>query len=48
MTSGMEPGEAVIWKSPNFAPIKWPNLKRQAKLDAEVSIDFTNWQNTMG
>jgi hypothetical protein len=48
MTSSMEAGEAVIWKAPYFAPIKWPNLKRQAKLDAEVSIDFLDWQEAMG
>jgi hypothetical protein len=48
LTSGMDAGEAVVWKAPYFAPIKWPNLKRQAKLDAEVSIDFLDWQNAMG
>ena len=35
-------------ESTAFAPIKWPNLKAQAKLDAEVSIDFRNWQEAVG
>lgn len=47
-TSGMDAGEGIIWKAPNFAAIKWPNLKAQARLDAEVSIDFKNWQRAVG
>jgi hypothetical protein len=57
LTSGMDSGKAIIWKSPHWADIKWPNLKRKPhpkqknktlRLDAEVSIDFTNWQNAVG
>jgi len=48
LTSDMDAGMGVIWKAPHFAPIKWPNLKAQAKLDAEVSIDFSDWQAAMG
>lgn len=49
ITSRMEPGQAAIWKAPHFAKIKWPNLKRMAPtLDAEVSIDFANWQEAVG
>ncbi|WP_256423033.1 hypothetical protein [Halobellus rarus] len=36
----MESGEALTWNSQNYASINWPNIKRGARLDAEVSIDF--------
>lgn len=39
-TQDMESGEAMTWNSSNYASISWPNLKRGARLDAEVSIDF--------
>jgi hypothetical protein len=48
LTSGMDDGMGVAWKAPNFAKVKWPNLKKDARLDAEVSIDFTNWQRAVG
>lgn len=48
LTSSMDAGMGVIWKAPHFAKVKWPNLKAQARLDAEVSIDFKNWQRAMG
>ncbi|GGL26129.1 hypothetical protein GCM10009037_07200 [Halarchaeum grantii] len=48
LTSSMDAGQAVIWKSPHFAEIKWPNMKGQARLDAEVSIDFERWQDAAG
>jgi hypothetical protein len=48
LTSDMDAGEGVIWKSPNFAPVKWPNLKGDTRLDAEVSIDFRDWQQAVG
>lgn len=49
ITSRLPPGQAAMWKAPHFAEIKWPNLKRKATtLDAEVSIDFVNWQNAVG
>lgn len=51
-TSDLDPGHAYMWKSPNFAEIRWPDLKSQPedrpRLDAEVSIDFTNWQQATG
>ena len=36
----METGEAMAWNANNYASISWPNVKGQARLDAEVSIDF--------
>lgn len=39
-TQQMESGEAMVWNTNNYASINWPNLKRGARLDAEVSIDF--------
>lgn len=39
-TSGMDPGEGQIWNTNNYASISWPNVKREARLDAEISIDF--------
>lgn len=47
ITSDMTAGEAVIWKAPNFAEIRWPNLKADARLDAEISIEFRNWQRAI-
>ncbi|QLH83215.1 hypothetical protein [Halosimplex pelagicum] len=47
LTSDMDEGMGVSWKAPHFAQVKWPNLKAQAKLDAEVSIDFRNWQEAI-
>lgn len=49
ITSRMPAGQAAVWKAPHFCKIKWPNLKRSAPtLDAEVSIDFVNWQEAVG
>lgn len=48
LTSDMQAGTAIIWKAPHFAEIRWPNLKRGVTLDAEVSIDFLNWQRATG
>ena len=48
LTSDMEAGQAVVWKAPYFSEIRWPNLKRNATLDAEVSIDFLDWQRATG
>jgi len=39
-TRDMETGEAMAWNTNNYASISWPNVKGQARLDAEVSIDF--------
>lgn len=47
LTSDMDAGMGVAWKAPNFCKVKWPNLKGQTKLDAEVSIDFVNWQEAI-
>lgn len=50
LTSSLEPGRAYMWKSPHFAKIRWPNLKdkKPSRLDAEISIDFTRWQDAVG
>ncbi|QIO23098.1 hypothetical protein [Haloarcula sp. JP-L23] len=48
LTSDMDTGEGMPWKAPNFAKLKWPNMKGDARLDAEVSIDFLNWQEAVG
>lgn len=52
LTSSLPPGHAYMWKSPHFAEIRWPDLKSEPterpRLDAEVSIDFTNWQDATG
>lgn len=48
VTSHLPPGRAVIWKSPHFAEIAWPDLKGKIRLDAEVSIDFLEWSETVG
>jgi hypothetical protein len=52
LTSTLDPGRAYIWKSPHFAEIRWPDLKSKPedrpRLDAEVSIDFRNWQTAVG
>jgi hypothetical protein len=47
-TSSMLAGQGMAWKAPHFAEVKWPNLKGKTKLDAEVSIDFRNWQRAVG
>jgi hypothetical protein len=39
-TREMESGEAMAWNTKNYASISWPNVKRGARLDAEISIDF--------
>jgi len=39
-TRSMGKGEAMVWNDSNYASINWPNIKRGARLDAEVSIDF--------
>ena len=39
---------AEVWKAPHFATVKWPDLKASAPLDAEVSIDFLDWQRAVG
>jgi hypothetical protein len=39
-TQEMETGEAMAWNTNNYASISWPDVKRGARLDAEVSIDF--------
>lgn len=39
-TRNMQKGEAMVWNTSNYASINWPNIKRGARLDAEVSIDF--------
>lgn len=36
----LEKGEALVWNTTNYASINWPNIKREVRLDAEVSIDF--------
>ena len=48
ITSSMPAGQAVIWKKPFFAEMRWPNLKRNVTLDAQVSVDFLDWQRTTG
>jgi hypothetical protein len=48
LTSDMKAGRAMAWKAPHFAEVRWPNLKGETKLDAEVSIDFENWQRAVG
>lgn len=48
LTQYYDPGEAQIWTNQKFAKIKWPNLKANARLDAEVSIDFPRWQEATG
>ena len=47
LTSSLQPGQAVSWKNPHFAEIRWPNLKGEISLDAEVSIDFQRWQEAI-
>lgn len=47
-TTNMDPGYAAIWKGEHFAKLRWPELKAKARLDAEVSIDFTRWQEATG
>ena len=39
-TRDMSAGEAMSWNTNNYASFSWPNIKRGARLDAEVSIDF--------
>ncbi|APE95428.1 hypothetical protein [Halodesulfurarchaeum formicicum] len=39
---------AEIWKAPNFATVTWMDLKGKIELDAEVSIDFLDWQRALG
>lgn len=48
MTSSLPPGRAYIWKAPYFAEIRWPDLKKNVQLDAEVSIEFMDWQRAIG
>lgn len=38
--SDMDAGQGQIWTTQNYASISWPNLKRDARVDAEVSIEF--------
>lgn len=38
--SNMDDGEGQAWTTTNYASVSWPNLKRDARLDAEISIDF--------
>jgi len=39
-TTSMDKGEAQVWNTRNYASISWPNLKREGRIDAEISIDF--------
>jgi hypothetical protein len=39
-TTSMPKGKAQVWNTRNYASISWPNLKRQGRIDAEISIDF--------
>lgn len=50
VTSTMDKGQAAAWRpgTQNFAGFSWPNLKRDARLDAEISIDFPTWSEARG
>ena len=49
-TSSMDKGQAQIWRpgSQTFADFSWPNLKRDARLDAEISFEFPTWSEARG
>jgi len=50
VTSTMNKGRAAAWRpgTQNFAGFSWPNLKRDARLDAEISIEFPTWSEARG
>lgn len=39
-TTGMDVGEGQFWTTNKFAPVGWPNLKRENRIDAQISIEF--------
>lgn len=39
-TSEMDVGEGQIWTTQNYCSIAWPNLKREGRIDAQISIEF--------
>lgn len=45
----MPKGEGTAWTGTGaFAPISWPNLKRDRSIPAEISIDFPGWSAASG
>jgi hypothetical protein len=39
-TSDMDTGEGQFWTTQNYCSVAWPDLKREGRIDAQISIEF--------